>query len=631
MLIFFPAPYDDELLYSICARYSRVAGHSNKKITIEHFFQRRTLTAVFDLPKHLDALANQLVHLHGPSADELIEKHTLFPFYSAFHHPDRIQQAKVAMRGDGQPHWLLGLMASQVSSIKALRYCPHCVSEDRQQHGETYWRRVQQLPGILVCHKHEVWLESSQVQFPAASNRHVFWPAEDCIPQGALSRQFNGPNVLLELARRAEDLLIRGNWSSDEKLRQDRYLSALAENGLATHSGQIRIETLLKRFNAFLPKEVAHRMGLRAETDTWLLRLLRKPRTSSHTLYHLIFQIFAGLKLENLGQPVQPFGPGPWPCLNQASDHYREHRINAVNISYTVNNRAPIGQFACTCGFIYRRTGPDQNPDDLYRMDRMAEYGAVWQQALKDAWLNPDLSLRELSRKLGFDPITVKKQAAALGLPELRPGSRGGRSYQTPNTAQKVAVGPQERRQYRKRWRQAQARDPKATLKVLRKEEPATYTWLYRNDRAWLKEHQPRPTVQPRQRQRVNWEERDSTLVVALRQAALRLKRRQPFVRISPSRLAREIGQAALLTQHLDKLPKCQKALLKLTESREAFAIRRIRVVTDKLLKSKERISDSQLMRRCGLRPELLSLPDVNTAFERARRKLRQIREVQAA
>lgn len=631
MPAFFPAPYEDELLYSLCARYARLTHLSDQKSTVEHLFRRRTLTAVVDLPTHLSALAEQLLHLHGPTAEEFIEEHTLLPYYTAFHPPERRFQARLAMQGEGQPHWLLGLMASQVLEANALRYCPQCVVEDRQRQGETYWRRSHQLPGVLVCIRHSVWLEDSDIRIPAASNRHVFWCAETCIPKDSLARQLSGSPILLDLAQRAAELLQRGHWEANEKRRQERYSAALAERHLATYSGQLRVKELLRAFQLFLPDSLAHQLGIQAHSKDWLLRLLRKPRAALHTLYHLIFQSFAGLTLDDLEVPFQPFGAGPWPCLNQASEHYRERLINAVDITYTLNERAPIGQFACRCGFTYRRTGPDQNPDDVYRLERMAEYGPVWQQVLKDAWLNPNLSLRELSRKLGFDPITVKKQAAALGLPQVRPGSRGGQSHHVSKKMEGQAAGLQKRRQYRKRWQQAKAKDPELTLKMLRKKEPGVYTWLYRNDRAWLREHQPRQIVTPRHRQRVDWEARDLTLVAELRKAALRLKRRQPFVRISPSRLAREIGQAALLTQHLDKLPSCQKALLQLTESREAFAVRRIRVVTDGLLKAREQVSDSQLMRRCGLRPEMLHLPGVKTAFEQARGKLRQIGKVQAA
>ena len=535
------------------------------------------------------------------------------------------------MEGEGQPHGLLGLLASQVYGVNALRYCPRCVSEDRQCKGETYWRRTQQLPGVLLCPKHGVWLEHSDIRVPASSNRHLFWPAETCIPHDSLARQFNGSPTLVTLAQRAAEVLKRVSQAGNEKLRQERYILALAELNLATYSGQIRVEDLLSAFHDFLPNDLARQLGLNTEPEDWLLRLLRKPRTASHTLYHLIFQVFAHVELDDLELPIQPFGSGPWPCLNRVSDHYREHRIQTVDVSYTQNERVPIGQFACSCGFTYRRTGPDQHPDDIYRLDRMAEYGAVWNQALKESWLNPDLSLRGLSRKLGFDPITVKKQAANLELPQVRPGSRGGQIYQPSNTSQTQSIDLQQRAIYRKRWQQAKKSNPDASVKELRKVEPATYTWLYRHDRKWLHQHKPiQVRVQSRQ-QRVDWKARDLSLVVKLRRAAQRLKRRKPFVRISPTRLAREIGHATLLTRHLDKLPTCRQALLELTESREAFAVRRIKMVTNKLIKSRTRVSYSQLMRLCGLRAEMLQIPVVETAFEEAWQNLEGIGKVRAA
>lgn len=86
-------------------------------------------------------------------------------------------------------------------------------------------------------------------------------------------------------------------------------------------------------------------------------------------------------------------------------------------------------------------------------------------------------------------------------------------------------------------WRQARERRARATarevwdqllqthhgvgVKFLRALEPATYAWLYRNDRAWLDSHKPDQQALPARSGglHVLWDERDQTLSVEVTSA----------------------------------------------------------------------------------------------------------------
>lgn len=619
MVTLFPPPHEDELLYSLCARYARLMGYGNLKTTLHHLFGRGTITAVADLPTHLGALSGRLAHIGGPGADELINRHTLLPYFAAFHLAERREGARAAMHGEGHPHWLLGLMASRVPKPQALHFCPSCAAEERVRQGEAYWHRTHQLPGVLLCERHGVWLEASEVVLPAPVTRHAFVPAETAIPRGELARlvpEGHSRDVLFDLAQRARTLLMGPPPSVSPSALRARYLTALAERELATFSGQLHVEELRSALRTFLPAEVTEKLGLSREDDGWWLRLLRKPRTAAHTLHHLVLQAFLGLDCEMLGMPARPFGTGPWPCLNRASPHHGEGRIGHIQVDYTSNAREPIGTFSCSCGFVYRRVGPDRTSKDAYSLDRVDAYGPVWESALREFWLEPALSLRELSRRLGFDPKTVRRQAARLGLLPQRPGSRVAK---VPTRKDSVPVSPPERRTtYRAAWQRGRQEQPGASTSELRRRLPGVYTWLYRHDHAWLDRHKPVPGIPKAATPRINWKQRDIHLACALRRAARDLLRWERPVRVTPSRLGREVRQAALLAQHLDRLPKCAAVLSELTETREAFAVRRIRRAAAWVQRSSERLPRWRFVRLCGLRPELLAIPEVAQAFEQA-------------
>jgi hypothetical protein len=79
MLGFFVSPFNDELLYSIEARYHWwTRGTSVEGTRLRLFGTRRHTTSV-DLPRGLDALARNLPPGSVITSDRLLYKHTLYP------------------------------------------------------------------------------------------------------------------------------------------------------------------------------------------------------------------------------------------------------------------------------------------------------------------------------------------------------------------------------------------------------------------------------------------------------------------------------------------------------------------------------------------------------------------------
>src|ERR1051325_4889082 len=125
----FPTPYPDELLYSICARYSSRVAYPDAKSVLRELFGSVTATAVIDLPNRLRTLAAGLPVGTSLTSDYLIDRHTLLPYYSAFLPPERVRQIRKYMKGSGGPaaHMGAGVMASRVPSPGCMKYCPVCI------------------------------------------------------------------------------------------------------------------------------------------------------------------------------------------------------------------------------------------------------------------------------------------------------------------------------------------------------------------------------------------------------------------------------------------------------------------------------------------------------------------------
>ena len=611
MLAALPTPYPDELLYSLVARYGRRFRFPNRKSLAGAFFGNRNAVAVVDLPTRLGALAAAIPGRFGLGVPRLIDDHTHFPYHAPFLPCKRVVELWEAMREFGDVHLRAGLAASRVRPPERLRYCPVCAAEDRAAYGERYWHRLHQVPGVAVCHRHQVRLEDSPVKTFLRRERHRFVAADEVVPHDATVRPVTPGDegrVLLELAEDSAWLLSRPATLSDPWSLSGIYRHFLAEAGLARHSGTVRVQLVLERFAAHYPPEVLVQLQSPSEKiHLWLPDLVRTTRgKAQHPLRHLLLARFLGLSAESLFafSVPPPFGHGPWPCLNPVCPDQHSLCITDIAVGYTKDRGEPVATFECPrCGFAYSRTGRDREPEDRYRRDRVVAFGPVWEEALIVLWYDSKVGLREAARRLGVDPRTVqlrmmRKKSEVVTRGEARVDAHA----------------------HRRAWETLRAAYPELGRKALRQRLPRTYTWLYRNDRAWLDAHSPAPRRAARPRQKVDWQRLDADLAAAVPAAAKTLKEdvTEKPRRVTVTSLARALGQLHNIQKKADKLSETVAALKREAETREAFAVRRIRYTATLYRREGQYPKAWQLVRRAGLRKELLEHEVVGNALRDA-------------
>lgn len=489
----FPTPYPDELLYSICARYSNRVAYPDAESVLQELLGSATATVVIDLPNRLRKLAAGLPAGASLTTDYLIDQHTLLPFYSAFIPPERVRQIRKSMGGSRGPaaHMSSGVMASRIPTLDFMRYCSVCFKEDEKKFREAFWHRLHQLPGVEVCPSHQVFLENSSVGIRVGRKHIQFIPAEKATratPVRHVDIENRDHRALLQLTRDAEWLLEHPNPGINLKTLYTRYLRVLVERRLATYTGSIHVRELLDEFSSYhspaLLKLLSCELrGRDIEKTNWLLRLVRPPKHAQHPLYHLLLIQFLGCTVENLlhsPEGVCPFGEAPWPCLNPAADHYRQPVITECQLGDRLRNGKPTGRFSCECGFAYARAGPDSSPDDRCRVGRMISFGPIWEAKLKQLWKDSSLSLSEIGRKLNVDPLTVRRHAARLKLSF----SRSKKELKSLTSATQLkgkdisAAWEKKRRGYRSKWLSTMKQGRSNTLKALRRKLLREYSWL---------------------------------------------------------------------------------------------------------------------------------------------------------
>lgn len=592
MIGHFPSPYPDELLYSICARFSDRVAHPNAKSILQELFGSTTACATVDLPNRLDYLAAALPRGTSLTASKLIDKRTLFPFFSAFLPPSQVKQIRKDMQTSSGPatHMRSGIMGSNIPMPGYMRFCPACKQEDGKKVGEIYWHRAHQLSGINVCPSHKVFLENSGVSLRADRKHLLFISAEKVIgfvPLRRIDPRDRNHQILFRIAQDAMWLLNHPIMGTDLKTIYNRYLRLLVDNGFAGYTGSIHVAKLLDEFRRYYPLGLLKRLhcefsGSDHVKSNWLLRLVRPPKYAHHPLYHLLLMQFLGCTAEEFFQlpsELSFFGKGPWPCLNPAADHYKRPVIVEVQSGKRLRDNKPVSIFSCECGFAFARTGPDSLPEDRFRIGRMLSFGPVWEAKLKELWNDSSLSLSEVGRSLGVDPLTVRRHATRLKLTF----SHSGRSSKLLNSASQLKgqhtseVWEEKRRAHRAKWLSALRQTPNIKLKALRQKFPRVYAWLRQNDFRWLKDHSARPKRRIQSNSSVDWQKRDAEYAVTVRAAASRIKSApgRP-VQVTKTAIGRAIGAVTLMQQKIHKMPLTSQVLSDIIETRQEYAVRRV-------------------------------------------------------
>jgi len=112
-----------------------------------------------------------------------------------------------------------------------------------------------------------------------------------------------------------------------------------------------------------------------------------------------------------------PFGSGPWPCLNSASQHLGQRLITTVELSMTTrrHRRVPLGTFRCACGFAYSRVGPDRSDLDQYHIDNYVSFGDEWDNRARDLFKAGE-PVSSIAANLDIDKRILVSQLVRLGL-----------------------------------------------------------------------------------------------------------------------------------------------------------------------------------------------------------------------
>lgn len=614
MLNFFIEPYENELLYSVNARYHFYSKNTDLKETLVELFETPNVIPTVYFPSRLKQLCSQLPMRSIYNPEYLINNHTLFPVYRPFLSAATANKIMKDMKnGDGKGVYTkAGIVAGSICNKNGLSYCPQCAAEQKQRFGEPYFMCIHQVQGVIVCPIHGCLLKTYHEKFNDVSRIEFIRMKYEFLD---LEQQYEkDPTIADHLRSIAKNIYYLYNNSSlnwNQKKVHEQYRNYLNEKRLLTYGGNVRQTDLLHEFNAYYGEKLLSRLESEIDNDNeynWLKVITRKPGRVVHPLRHILFIQYLSNSIEDFfncnKKKASPFGAGPWYCLNPAADHFRSRVVNSCIVTIDSKCRQPVGTFSCSCGFKYSRKGPDKCESDKYKIGRIKEFGTVWEDKLINYLTQRSYGIRELAKIMHCDPKTVVKFAERF---KLRDRLAGNMTVLNEEDDHRKNNHSEFEKIYKDNIQDFIKENQECTITQVRAALKKQYAWLYSNDKKWLKSNLTSKihTSDIILSQKVDWDERDKQILVRVMEVQKALMKSEKPVRITLSLLGKKSGLTATLEKKLDKLPKTKIFINQVLETIEDFQIRRVDVVCKKLFEEKGHIARWEIYRLAGLKKNI--------------------------
>lgn len=422
----------DETFFSLCSRQHLCSGNLSPGITSGQLFGLSHRSIKHDLPYGLGVFEKNTHGCWG-SADSIIAERTILPVFAPFQSEITMSSAIETLKGNqlGALKYRLGLVTGGFGAEHPLKGCPECMDEDLSITGVAYWHLAHQYPGVVLCPVH-----GSQLR-ECTHNRHwcgrFSWnlPSRENLRPPLISDLGEGDRTLLgTLGQAAIDLAALGfkMWFEPSVVSRIYRQRVDRATSFKDHVA------VLRRFHPFegLPSS-------NEEAEVFVARMTRKPRGHCHPIKHL-------LMITWLFENVQSF-----------SEHYRRTASSM---------QLPRLVAANPCASVEETS---ISPSSIGTLRPKKLKARIRSQLIEQ--LAQGLSKPAICASFSVTISTVNKLLRAQ--PELKVAWERARFETQLEGCRHV-------------WNTLRSVHPDKGIKALRACSPATYAWLYRNDRRWL-------------------------------------------------------------------------------------------------------------------------------------------------
>lgn len=253
--------------------------------------------------------------LFNMAADELLWKHTSFPYATAFLSGKSFEDARdTALDGGPGMPVLLAAMQNVNGALTCRRFCPRCLEAGIARYGESYWDRSHNLPGVFFCARHSCALRVTSLR-ASSSLKTIYDLPIECERIPAAQPECQVSQLHIALAHSSQELLER-QARPGEVRGSEWYRQLAVDTGWLSSARDVDSKALQNALRTFFPASLLSAGGLRARNLGWAALCFR-PSTSFNLapLKHLLVEtLLKTAKVTRAALDHIPSGPRGTSC-----------------------------------------------------------------------------------------------------------------------------------------------------------------------------------------------------------------------------------------------------------------------------------------------------------------------------
>lgn len=493
-LLFFPAPYPDEILHSVLYRYHIRCGSPSARQTNLALWGGSRGKKIY-LPDGIENIAVHIPQDANLTSERFIKESTIFPLLKPFLTQSKCNDLWDAMKfGDPNIYNIVGFTRVFTLQHRHLRYCNKCVAYDTKIYGEPYWHRIHQLPGIYICPLHSVPTIEADIDLNEVHRDYYPFPFK--LNNSAQSYEPGIAEKLSNLALDTAWLLQHGYDLKSVENTNELYNIRLRIKGYRHYSGHTSGKRIAQDIVDYYDREFltlfdAYNSG----ACTWIKRIIQLRQGFQHPLYHLLLIRFLAGSAEDFFAGVQekppdylPFGSPPYPCRNYVCEYHLQDVIQQIKLTHI--KATARAMFVCPhCGFTYRRKGKLPKEKQYSGQIDIVNYGWKWGEAVTKL-LSDGISPYKIARDFHCDVRTILAFGIENNLLLSEQNIKRG-SYVPLGSTQAKTEFNKKREYYRQRWQALVEENTKAKRTALKMLDSQCDKWLREYDRDWFEQHSP--------------------------------------------------------------------------------------------------------------------------------------------
>jgi hypothetical protein len=566
-------PYPDEIFYSWFGRSHLLSGNIYSSQTDLDFFHIKKHKKCIHYPSNLDYFCSLLPSSFNISTDTIIINNTCFPFFRPFLKTCFSDYITEIMKYGMTTPIDKAKKIGNLFNGKVVKLCKQCIHEDKKRYGEAYIHRLHQIPGCFICPHHYIPLE--YINLLNTKFETNYFLLDNIINSGTPFRIDN--KIYSDLVKLQSEIIYFLKFDTDDYTINkviSKYKQKLKIEGYSTLKGVIKYEKLINDFQSFYPQDLLDFLNCNINTDTvhnWLCTIMRNVKTKLDPIKHFLFIIFLFKGIENFinaPEELLPFGSGPWPCLNIASNHYKEDRIPSYKLKESTYNHKIYGIFECKCGFSYARVLSVPYMNDKYNKSYVINWGEDWEKKATNLIISENYNISELSSILDCSSGKIISYATKNNL------------LHHINTKRKRIIVKDRFKnnknlleEYKQKIEQFICDHKYMSRSEIWNALPQECKTIWKNDKEWYDSTLPPKLIIASNKQtRVDWEKKDME-VYNLVERSIREIQENTCLRLTKKNISEKVGVSL---RDLYKMPITQMIIENSYETREEYLKRKI-------------------------------------------------------